>query len=106
MGLLPVNPPVFAESGKRATPTPVSSYSGRLSEGLAGAHVGPDPTLLSPAATSDQLRSSLVRMSRSKLGCGKVFEDRASGARADRAGLQAALDYVRDGEVLVVWKLD
>src|SRR3954462_15878047 len=31
---------------------------------------------------------------------------RASGARADRAGLQAALDYVRDGEVLVVWKLD
>ena len=39
-------------------------------------------------------------------GCKKVFEDRASGARADRAGLQAALDYVRDGEVLVVWKLD
>ena len=38
--------------------------------------------------------------------CGKVFEDRASGASADRAGLQAALDYVRDGEVLVVWKLD
>src|SRR5215217_4978470 len=33
------------------------------------------------------------------VGCGKVFEDRASGARADRAGLQAALDYVRDGEV-------
>ena len=26
-------------------------------------------------------------------GCGKVFEDHASGARADRAGLQAALDY-------------
>ncbi len=39
-------------------------------------------------------------------GCGKVFEDRASGARADRAGLQAALEYVRDGEVLVVGKLD
>ena len=39
-------------------------------------------------------------------GCKKVFEDRASGASADRAGLQAALDYVRDGEVLVVWKLD
>ena len=37
------------------------------------------------------------------VGCGKVFEDRASGAHADRAGLQAALDYVRDGEVLVVW---
>jgi len=39
-------------------------------------------------------------------GCKKVFEDRASGAGAGRTGLQAALDYVRDGEVLVVWKLD
>ena len=39
-------------------------------------------------------------------GCKKVFEDRASGARTDRAGLQSALDYVREGDVLVVWKLD
>jgi DNA invertase Pin-like site-specific DNA recombinase len=39
-------------------------------------------------------------------GCVKVFEDRASGARTDRAGLQSALDYVREGDVLVVWKLD
>jgi len=39
-------------------------------------------------------------------GCDKVFEDHAPGARVDREGLQAALDYVRDGEVLVVWKLD
>jgi DNA invertase Pin-like site-specific DNA recombinase len=39
-------------------------------------------------------------------GCAKVFEDRTSGARADRPGLQKALDYVRDGDVLIVWKLD
>jgi DNA invertase Pin-like site-specific DNA recombinase len=39
-------------------------------------------------------------------GCTKVFEDRASGARADRPGLQKALDYARDGDVLIVWKLD
>jgi len=39
-------------------------------------------------------------------GCVKVFEDRASGARTDRPGLQAVLDYVRDGDVLIVWKLD
>ena len=38
--------------------------------------------------------------------CVKVFEDRASGARTDRAGLHSALDYVRDGDVLIVWKLD
>ena len=36
----------------------------------------------------------------------KIFEDHASGAPADRAGLRAALDYVRDGDVLIVWKLD
>jgi DNA invertase Pin-like site-specific DNA recombinase len=39
-------------------------------------------------------------------GCVKIFEDRASGARADRAGLRSALYYVRDGDVLIVWKLD
>lgn len=39
-------------------------------------------------------------------GCAKIFEDRASGARADRAGLRRALDYVRERDVLIVWKLD
>ena len=39
-------------------------------------------------------------------GCGRVFEDRASGAKTDRPGLQEALAYVRKGDVLVVWKLD
>lgn len=35
-----------------------------------------------------------------------LFEDRASGARADRPGLAQALAFVRPGDVLVVWKLD
>ena len=35
-----------------------------------------------------------------------LFEDKASGARSDRSGLAAALDYVRAGDCLVVWKLD
>jgi len=39
-------------------------------------------------------------------GCAKIFEDRASGARADRPGLRKALDYAREGDVLIVWKLD
>ncbi len=39
-------------------------------------------------------------------GCDKVFEDRASGAKADHEGLAAALGYAREGDVLVVWKLD
>lgn len=39
-------------------------------------------------------------------GCARIFEDRMSGAKADRPGLNDALAYVRDGDVLVVWKLD
>ncbi len=39
-------------------------------------------------------------------GCEAMFEDRASGARADRPGLARALAYVRRGDALVVWKLD
>ena len=35
-----------------------------------------------------------------------LFEDKASGARDDRAGLKNALDYVCPGDCLVVWKLD
>ena len=39
-------------------------------------------------------------------GCTSIFDDRASGACTERPGLQRALDYVREGDVLVVWKLD
>ena len=39
-------------------------------------------------------------------GCEKVFVEKASGAQRERPELTAALDYVRDGDTLVVWKLD
>ena len=35
-----------------------------------------------------------------------LFEGKVSGAKSNRPGLQQALDYVREGDVLVVWKLD
>lgn len=35
-----------------------------------------------------------------------LFEDHASGAKDDRTGLAQALEFVRPGDVLVVWKLD
>jgi DNA invertase Pin-like site-specific DNA recombinase len=36
----------------------------------------------------------------------QLFEDHASGAKDDRPGLVNALEFVRAGDVLVVWKLD
>jgi DNA invertase Pin-like site-specific DNA recombinase len=38
--------------------------------------------------------------------CKKVFEEKASGAQRDRPALKAAFDYMREGDTLVVWKLD
>ena len=39
-------------------------------------------------------------------GCEKVFTDEISGAKSERPGLQDALEYLREGDMLVVWRLD
>src|SRR5919206_330019 len=40
------------------------------------------------------------------IGCTKIFSDVVSGAKEERKGLQEALEYVREGDTLVVWRLD
>jgi DNA invertase Pin-like site-specific DNA recombinase len=39
-------------------------------------------------------------------GCERVFTDTASGATAERVGLAEAIAYAREGDILVVWRLD
>ncbi|AWK15589.1 recombinase family protein [Candidatus Fukatsuia symbiotica] len=41
-----------------------------------------------------------------KAGCKKIFDDKISGSRAERPGLVKALEILREGDTLVVWKLD
>src|SRR5579884_1711283 len=38
--------------------------------------------------------------------CDRIFKDVASGAVTERPGLDRALDHVRSGDTLVVWRLD
>ena len=38
--------------------------------------------------------------------CDKIYEDKAGGTKASREGLTLALETVREGDCLVVWKLD
>ena len=56
-------------------------------------------------STQDQ-NLALQKEALRQAGCEKVFEDKASGTRADRPGLAQALGLLRAGDTLVVWKLD
>jgi DNA invertase Pin-like site-specific DNA recombinase len=56
-------------------------------------------------STTDQ-NPALQHDALTQAGCTKVFTDIASGAKADRPQLAAALAYLRPGDVLVVWQLD
>src|SRR5918999_4477134 len=56
-------------------------------------------------STQDQTLN-LQKDALEKIGCKKIFTDTASGAKQERKGLEEALEYVREGDILVVWRLD
>jgi DNA invertase Pin-like site-specific DNA recombinase len=65
------------------------------------------PMLIGYARVSTQDQNlELQREALAKAGCQKVFEDQISGTRADRPGLAMAKEMLREGDTLVVWKLD
>lgn len=56
-------------------------------------------------STEDQ-NLALQKDALAAAGCERVFEEKESGARTDRAGLVEALRFARPGDTLVVWRLD
>lgn len=56
-------------------------------------------------STQDQ-NLELQRQALTQSLCEKVFEDIISGGKTKRPGLDKALDCLRKGDTLVVWKLD
>ena len=39
-------------------------------------------------------------------GCGRIYQEKISGAKRDRPELQRLLDQLRPDDIIVVWKLD
>jgi len=39
-------------------------------------------------------------------GCEKYFNDKITGSKFERRGLEELLAFVRSGDTVVVWKLD
>jgi len=60
------------------------------------------------SSDSDRQSTALQRDALLAVGVDErqLFEDKASGVRDDRPGLAKALEFVRAGDCLVVWKLD
>ena len=56
-------------------------------------------------STADQTLD-LQKDALEKQGCTRIFTDTASGAKAERTGLDQAFSHVRAGDTLVVWRLD
>ncbi|HEY9669352.1 MAG TPA: recombinase family protein [Coleofasciculaceae cyanobacterium] len=56
-----------------------------------------------PSQSLDLQTDALVQV-----GCDKkrIFTDIANGSKTARPGLDKALDYAKEGDILVVWKLD
>ena len=55
-------------------------------------------------STMDQ-NSAMQMDALREAGCEKIYTEKASGSHRDRPQLKAALEYLRDGDTLVVWKL-
>src|SRR5207302_7887795 len=58
--------------------------------------------------STDAQDAQLQRDALTEAGCGRLYEEKISTRKAttERPGLTAALDYLRPGDTLVVWKLD
>ena len=54
----------------------------------------------------DEQNNALQTKALKAAGCRRLFEEAASGGRWDRPELHRLLDHLREGDTVVVWKLD
>ena len=71
-----------------------------MAKGSTGIRIG-----YARVSTLDQ-KLDLQMQALKKAGCSKIFREKVSGASRDRPELKRMLDQIRDGDIIVVWKLD
>ena len=78
-----------------------SFTKGSGSSGGGGALLG-----YARVSKGDEQSNALQTKALKAAGCKRIFEEAASGGRWDRPELHRVLDHLREGDTLVVWKLD
>jgi DNA invertase Pin-like site-specific DNA recombinase len=57
-------------------------------------------------ASTDTRETHLQMDALKRAKCSRIYEEKASGAKAERPELMQLLDNARKGDVIIVWKLD
>ena len=53
-----------------------------------------------------RVSSESQNLDRQDLDCDKIFEEKVSGAKRDRAALAEMIEFAREGDEVVVWSID
>ena len=53
-----------------------------------------------------RVSSESQNLDRQDLVCEKIFEEKVSGARRDRAALSQMIEFAREGDEVIVWSID
>jgi len=56
-------------------------------------------------STKDQ-SLNLQKDALKKAGCEKIYSEQISGTKTDRTKLNEMIEHIRQGDVIIVWKLD
>ena len=56
--------------------------------------------------STDEQETHLQLDALKKAKCTRIYQEKASGAKVDRVELMKLLDHAREGDVVIVWKLD
>lgn len=99
------NPPTSSSTKSPETQYRKQSFKTRYPNGFLYAIIMVMKIGYARVSTHDQ-NLALQIDALEQAGCEKIFQDQISGATKQRPGLDEAITYLREGDVLVVWRLD